>query len=173
MHATNFQSMRKKLGKTQAELAEMLGFSLQQISNFETGRNPIPKTVALSIEHLSTCATARKTPSITYLTPKERELLQKLTEKLRQILSHQIILMIFFGSKARGDFSKESDLDILIVVKNRNSTIRHKIYDTLFSIDPDYEVKISPLIYSLQEYFENERMQSPFIKNLKHEGILL
>ena len=46
-----------------------------------------------------------------------------LKEMLRGINYKEIIL---FGSRARGDYSKKSDYDILIVMKN-NLTIREKM----------------------------------------------
>ena len=76
-----------------------------------------------------------------------------------------------FGSKARGDFNKDSDVDILIVVNQKNVAVRDEIYNTLFNFDPYYEYKISIILLSLYEYRKNEEIKSPFIKHISLEGI--
>ena len=76
-----------------------------------------------------------------------------------------------FGSKARGDFHKDSDIDILIVVSQKNIAVRDEIYDILFRLDPYYEYKISIILFSLYDYKKNEEMNSTFVKYINLGGI--
>lgn len=94
-------------------------------------------------------------------------------KELRDKFGENICFIRLFGSKVRGDFTKDSDIDMLLVFQLKSIEVRNKIYDILFEVDPDYELKISPQIMSLYEYQKNEELQSPFIEKVKKEGIEL
>lgn len=55
---------------------------------------------------------------IKYISEKEKELLIHLKERLFMIFGKDIKRIILFGSKARGDFDKDSDIDLAIIVTN-------------------------------------------------------
>ncbi len=48
----------------------------------------------------------------------EKELLISLKERLLMILGKDIRKIVLFGSKARGDFDENSDIDLAIIVAN-------------------------------------------------------
>ena len=52
MEKTEFSNLRKKLGKTQKELAELLGTSLKAISSYEQGWRKIPGHIERQILYL-------------------------------------------------------------------------------------------------------------------------
>ncbi len=106
-----------------------------------------------------------------FLTEREGKTLNSFSTKLKAALGENLVLIKLIGSKARGDFTEDSDLDVLIVVKEY--IFKEKVYDILFSIDPYYETKISPIIYSTYEYQRNKELESPFIKAVENGGIKL
>lgn len=108
-----------------------------------------------------------------YLTAKEKEVIEEFVVCLKKTLGNSLLMVKLFGSRVREDFSGESDIDILLVVKEHNIKIQKKIFDILFEIDPYYDFKISPVIYSEFEYKKNEEMESPFVENVRKEGISL
>lgn len=108
-----------------------------------------------------------------YLTKKEEIKVIDFAKKIRDVLKDQFVLLEIFGSKVKGNPTPDSDIDILVVVKNKDLNIKSKIYDTLFEIDPYYEYKISLIVYSVFEYEQNLRLKSPFIENIEKEGIKL
>lgn len=55
---------------------------------------------------------------IKYISEKEKELLIHLKERPFMIFSKDIKGIILFGSKARGNFDKDSDIDLAIIVTN-------------------------------------------------------
>lgn len=169
MIAEELKKRRKKMGLTQKELAEYLGLSAQQINNYERARFQIPKSVELALGSRLPL-TARNSST---LLPGEQEVVKKFVTALKMHLKHNVILIVLFGSKVRSDSSTESDIDILIVLKTFSPSVRHKIYDILFEIDPYYDVKISPTILSLNDFQRNDEMNSPFILQIKKEGIWL
>ena len=108
-----------------------------------------------------------------YLNRKERHGIKNFITQVALIMKHNLTILELFGSKTRGDFEKDSDIDILVVVKNDVYHSREEIFDILFEIDPYYELKISPIVYSEAEYKKNEELDSPFIENIKKEGVVL
>ena len=85
----------------------------------------------------------------TFLNKKEKLYLQELFEILSP-LKKDIVYFKLFGSKARGDFNKESDIDLLLVVKDKNIKILEKkvsrfVTETLLKRGPFFSIKIYPI----------------------------
>ena len=108
-----------------------------------------------------------------YLNDKERNAVDRFVKRMKELLGDNLVLMKLFGSKTRGDSNEESDIDILLVLREKNRELQERIYEILFEIDPYYELRISLLIFSDFEYRKNEELSSPFIESVKKEGILL
>lgn len=93
--------------------------------------------------------------------------------ELKKLLLDKYNLVDFklFGSKARGAADKESDMDVLIVLKESNSTIEDEIFDMCFEIDLKSDVVLSAIIYSEAEFNSKFNRVTPFYKNIEKEGI--
>ncbi len=79
-----------------------------------------------------------------------------------------------YGSYARGENRKDSDIDILVLIDKDKITLddREKIGAPLYDIQLETEILISPIIYTRNTW--NTRLQiTPFYKNVTREGILL
>ena len=107
------------------------------------------------------------------LSKEEKKVIRKFAKKIKESLGNNIVFMELFGSKVRGDFSADSDIDILLVVKKKTTKVRDRVFDILFDIDPYYKCKISPIIYSDFEYKKNDELESPFIEAIKREAVKL
>jgi predicted nucleotidyltransferase len=108
-----------------------------------------------------------------YFNSKEKEAIRLFAERIKNSLTDNITSLEVFGSKARGDFQKDSDIDILIVLKEKSLESKKSIFDIMFEVDPYYDLKISPRIMSLYEYQKNKEMHSFFIEYIEKEGIKL
>ncbi len=107
-----------------------------------------------------------------FLTEKEKMMVERFSSMLKSALGKNLILVKLIGSKVKGDFGSESDIDILIIVKDYLSD-KEKVIDILYNIDPYFEVKISPVIYSEFEYEKNKELESPFIIKAEKDGVNL
>ncbi|MFO7850838.1 MAG: nucleotidyltransferase domain-containing protein [Bacteroidales bacterium] len=83
-------------------------------------------------------------------------------------------IVYLFGSRARGDFSMDSDWDVLILVDNKKVTnsVEDKFRDDLYDIELESGQVISAFIYP-KEYWKSISTYSPLFKNVKREGIRL
>lgn len=99
------------------------------------------------------------------------------TKKVREILGDRLKKIILYGSYARGDFKKNSDIDIMILTDLKDDEIaeyRNKIWSYAFEIEynNNFDVTLSPLIKNIDkfDYLANDL---PFYINVEKEGVIL
>lgn len=80
--------------------------------------------------------------------------------------------IFLYGSRARGDFAKLSDWDLLILLNYDNIpfSLETKLIDNLFEVELETGAVISPIIYSKKEW-ENKYYITPLFENIKKDGI--
>lgn len=111
--------------------------------------------------------------SLKYLTDLERSAIEQFAALVRTALGGNLIEMELFGSKVRGDFTGESDIDILILVKDKTPDVMDKVGDIAAEMTLQYDIPLSPVVFSEYEYEVNENISSPFILNVEAEGVSL
>ncbi len=84
-----------------------------------------------------------------------------------------VLKVVVFGSRVRGDFTGESDMDLLIVILGMDLKLMNEVIHVLHELELKHDVPISPTIYTKREYDVNKKMGSPFITNVEKEGIVL
>ena len=101
--------------------------------------------------------------------------------------------IILFGSVARGDAKEDSDVDILVIIKEtfmthrdtrehennnvfsyqRNIEDMKEIYGIAFVVSTEHSKDISPKIYAIDEVLNRIEIGAPFIKEVLKEGVSL
>ena len=99
----------------------------------------------------------------------------KSSEKMREIFGHKLVSMILYGSYARGDYEKFSDIDIMALVdmdKLELGKYRRKVTSFMSNMGLEYDVL---LCIKLQDKltFEKWQYDLPFFVNVKKEGIVI
>jgi predicted nucleotidyltransferase len=79
--------------------------------------------------------------------------------------------LIIFGSKARGDFNKDSDIDILILVDEINNKVESDIHDIVYDIIYKFEIPINETIAEKKLLETAWSVQIPFYANVIKEGV--
>jgi len=84
------------------------------------------------------------------------------------------VKIILYGSKARGDCTGFSDIDVLIILNcNVDNRLREKIFSMSFEIELEYDVIFGLLVES-KHFWDSSRAKSmPIHWNIDNEGILL
>jgi predicted nucleotidyltransferase len=105
------------------------------------------------------------------LTDNERAAVKELAAGLKALYGNNLSRLILFGSKARGDFDPESDIDILVVLKKIGG-----LYDEIRRINEikspiclKYDTPLST-IPQLRETVEAD-YKNIFIHNVMGEGV--
>lgn len=102
-------------------------------------------------------------------------LLASYREAVAQILGERFDRMILFGSYARGDYKKESDMDIMIladVCPEEVSSCADMVYDLTYDFEMQYGMEINPSVQSTRTY-EKWRKVYPFFVNIEKDGVLV
>jgi len=79
--------------------------------------------------------------------------------------------IVFFGSRARGNFSGSSDMDLLVIISDIE--IKNMVIRILHDIELEYDVPLSPVIFTSREYEINKKLKSRFFENIEKEGIII
>jgi predicted nucleotidyltransferase len=107
------------------------------------------------------------------LKPNERKAINAFSRRLKKALGKQLVSVLLFGSKARGESHKESDIDIFVLVKRATLQVDDKVAGITADIWEQYDVILSPVIYSVYERERNLQMHSFFFEAVQAEGVPL
>ena len=103
------------------------------------------------------------------------KLLKQFLKEVENILGNRLKKVLLYGSYARGDYNRNSDLDIMILTDLSDEEIieyRNKIWDIASNMELENDIIISPLVKNIQKY--NERIDIvPFYTNVQKEGVVL
>jgi len=91
--------------------------------------------------------------------------------KIRSILGEELIQIILFGSRARGDNSDDSDFDFLLILKYKNQDVIRKLRQIELEFMNEYDKLVACLVYDSLEW--EKRKNLPIGKNIQREGITL
>jgi uncharacterized protein len=94
-------------------------------------------------------------------------------EKLKHLILQKVTVheVRIFGSRARGDETPESDLDVLIVVDYLDHAIEKYISDCAWEVGFPEDIIIVPVAISLDTLKNSPLRESAFISNVYREGI--
>lgn len=104
---------------------------------------------------------------------KIKKVTELFAEAVKKIYGSKLVAVILYGSCARGDFSEDSDVDIMILLNvplEKMNDERKRIYDISDQIDLDYDVVLTPVFQNYQ-IFEKYMPASAFYQNIQKEGI--
>lgn len=104
---------------------------------------------------------------------KDADAVQDFAQKVRAALGEQLIALKLFGSKARGRDAPESDIDVLVVVKEASVKIEDQVLDITFEVNLAHEVYISPRVIARATLDDPVWKMTPFLRSLAKEGIPL
>lgn len=107
-----------------------------------------------------------------FLNKLEKKIIMLFVKELKEKLGDDIITIRLFGSKVRGDFGKDSDIDIFILIKKKGD-VRDKVSDIAANYFFEYNIPLAPVVYSLFEYEKNKELGSFFFEKVEEEGVLL
>lgn len=96
---------------------------------------------------------------------------------VNRILGNRVKKIILYGSYARGDFNKSSDIDIMILTDLSDDEIveyRKKISEYAYDIEYDnnFNIDLSPIVKNVDKF--NYWLEAlPFYMNVEKEGVIL
>lgn len=101
--------------------------------------------------------------------------LKKFIVEVSKLIGNRLKKVILYGSYARGDYDKNSDIDLMILTDFNDEEIieyRAKIRDLACDLELENDIIISPIVRNIEKY--NNRINIvPFYMNVKKEGVII
>jgi predicted nucleotidyltransferase len=107
------------------------------------------------------------------LTNVEHQALSRFRDALQSLLGENLLSIRLFGSRARGEQTEESDLDVLVLVQKKDRALCRRIVEESLEVDLTYGINLAPTILSAEEYRQNRECGTPFYHNVEREGVAL
>lgn len=105
------------------------------------------------------------------LTERQKKGILAYLKVLQTRYRNKILRVVLFGSVARGKADAESDVDILVVLKNGSNKLRDEISMASFDSILRYEVIISPLVMDSKTYKWHKRYKDPLYNSIERDGV--
>jgi predicted nucleotidyltransferase len=103
---------------------------------------------------------------------RNQHIIQKIRQKVNEI--DNTAEVILYGSRARGDNKRDSDWDVMILLKQKNvdkkteQTFRHNLLD----LELEIGVPISVFVYSKSDW-EGKYSITPLFRSINKDGIVI
>ena len=98
-------------------------------------------------------------------------LLEKYTTNVIDLSKRQIQLVVLFGSVARGEWVKGSDIDILAVSSNKDSDAINILNQAKIDVSPLLEIR--PISTTIEKFTEGLKKKTEFYYELWNDRIVL
>jgi len=112
---------------------------------------------------------ARKT--MVKVRTKNDPILAEIKQRLNETLGDNVERIILFGSRARGDAHKDSDYDVLLLVKKYTKELEDQIDDIAYEM-LDHYGKLVNIFDSELAVYEKSKID-PLFLNIRREGVVL
>jgi predicted nucleotidyltransferase len=98
---------------------------------------------------------------------------EELRQRLQAFLGENLREVRLYGSWARGDASPESDVDLVVLLHERNSGTWQRVQELAAVLSLKYDLVLSINLLSQEEWEELQRLGTLYARRLQEEGIPL
>jgi predicted nucleotidyltransferase len=108
-----------------------------------------------------------------HLASHEEEAVDTFVQRLRAEFGQDVADVRLFGSKARGEAGADSDLDILVLVKRSDYSLKHAILWLAAEISLAYDILLSPRVVPPGAWQKMAQAGTLFYRTVHAESISL
>jgi len=101
------------------------------------------------------------------------KVLIELKRAMREFLGDRMVRLTLFGSRARGDYDDESDMDIAIIVRALTRELKNQILEKVAEIELKYFTPISAIVLSEEEFNRLKKRERRIALDIEREGVNL
>jgi predicted nucleotidyltransferase len=105
--------------------------------------------------------------------PGDLTIAKEFVRRLAERIDSERFQVILFGSRARGDADEESDLDLLVRLKENDSECAVKAVVSHIACDLTLEYGVLVAAFVADEQFLNQRKGFSFLETVEKEGVPL
>jgi predicted nucleotidyltransferase len=92
-------------------------------------------------------------------------------DEVRKVLGGRSFRMVLFGSKARGDWDENSDIDIALIVDGMDRQLKNRLIDLVADVELEHLVPLSVLFFSTEEFERLRARERRIALDIEMEGI--
>lgn len=108
-----------------------------------------------------------------FLQPYERTGIQALVNRLAAALGSNLVGVWLFGSKARGDFDEDSDIDLLVILARLTPPIRWQIRELAADCSLEYDLLINTHLLDSKRWAAHVYYASTLWREITRDGVIL
>jgi predicted nucleotidyltransferase len=105
------------------------------------------------------------------LTRDERAWLRAYRKALKEQHPDVVSRLLLYGSKARGTAHADSDLDVLLIVKNEAAQLKRELRHIGYLLAATCDALPSILAYTEDEWESRRQSGSPFRRNVERDAV--
>lgn len=109
----------------------------------------------------------------TILKERERKAIDEFVSLVAQRMSGQVKELTLFGSRARGDYRRYSDIDVLVLIDQENLKNWERIQSLSAFVSLKFDVVLSALVMDTKRYKLHAQLRTLLYKNISQNGIRL
>ena len=102
--------------------------------------------------------------------PRTRKIAEELKRRIE--LKYRLRQFRLFGSAARGDARRESDIDVWVCLTELNRDIEEDLFDIAYDVELEYDCLIDLIAVSEQD-LNGDIGRAPIQKSILSEGVAL
>lgn len=114
---------------------------------------------------------ASKTRPPLGLLPKEKKAVREFITRVRAAYGDKIQRAALFGSKTRKDWTKYSDIDILLIVQNKDRDLRYSIIYTAADVELKYDVLLDVRVIPAERWQYYADIKAGLYKNITKDAV--
>ncbi|SRR6056297_3452042 len=85
------------------------------------------------------------------LSEKEEQIIKKFKQELVERFPDEVVTVLVYGSKARGDYHDESDIDVLVIAKESDWKFADKVREIGYALDEEIDYRLSIQVMSKEK----------------------
>ena len=105
------------------------------------------------------------------LSVSEKHIVEEFKRQVEQRFPGELIRVVLFGSKVRGDATRESDVDVLVVIHSEGWRLGDEIRSLGYALELEHGVVLSIQVMSQRHYEKLRLCGSQFFKVVEREGV--
>lgn len=103
----------------------------------------------------------------------EKPIIEEFKRRIEVRFPGELIRLVIFGSKARGEATSESDVDLLVVIRSENWRLGDEIRGVGYALELEHGVVLSIQVISLAHYERLRASGTQFFHVLEREGVVV
>ncbi len=106
-----------------------------------------------------------------HLTQSEQQAVVEIKRAVSNLAGSKLKGFYLFGSKARGDYDPESDVDMAILIEGLDRNLKDKILGIVADIETERLVMVSALVLSWKDFTDLRNRERRIALDIEREGI--